>query len=1283
MTNQDIEISLARLRDEFIARLPERMAVLKTLFDTLIGGDEAAIAALHQSAHNLVGAAGVYGLRAVSHASRAIENIVNVLPTGRPLTLAEQTALRAAMDQLAAAAINPGDDLLPAPTARSSQPRIVVVDDDADQANWLRPVLENAGYQVQTFTSLEAFRAAALASDAPSAVIMDMVFAQGVDAGARIITELKTGVLEHTPVVFLSVRQDLQSRLAAYRSGAASYLTKPVTTADLLRVMGDIVALAPSSPYQVLLVDDDLDQLAAHAALLRQAGMTVQETDKPLQVLQILQEFAAEVLVLDMYMPQCSGPELAAALRDDKRHADKPIVYLSAETNVFRQLQALGRGGDHFLTKPVDPLHLSAVVGLHAQRYRQVRKSEDVMHAIAYERQRNQQAINAHALVSIANLAGDIIYANDKFCAVSGYSRDELMGQNHRLLKSAEHPPAFFDAMWHTISRGDIWSGELCNRSKDGTPYWVESTIIPFVDDNGLPYQYISIRTDITRVIQSQTDLRESEADQRALLNAFPGFIAAIDNNFIYTFANERLAALVGLPAPQIIGRHMRDVLGEQRFQSHVPEIMRARGGQIAATEQDYPATADHAQLYLEVMHVAGPVQSDGHQTCYVFGLDISQRKRAERDAELFKERLRRGQIFANIGTWEWDIKTGELFWTERIAALFGYPHGELETSYDNFLAAIHQDDRQSVIDAVNACVEYNTLYEIEHRVVWPDGTVRWLLERGATVRDTDGKALSMLGVVQDIDKRKRLELKLIESENHLRESKERFAFAVEGAGDGIWDWRIPSGEMLLSANYEGMLGYATGALTPTVQTWVASVHPDDLPRVQQNLQDYLEDKAPTYVVELRLLCQDDSYKWVLCRGTVVERDASGKPVRMIGIHSDISEQKMAQTALEKSRLDANRANQAKSEFLASMSHELRTPMNAILGFAQILEYDDQLNADQHDNVAEILKGGHHLLELINEVLDLAKIESGGVQLSLEPVDLAALAQDCSRLIEPLAAKRHISLALDVPPGTSVRADRTRLKQVLLNLLSNAVKYNREAGNVRLSVAPAAALCWRIVVTDTGPGIAPERIAELFQPFNRLDAEHSDVEGTGIGLTISRRLMEMMGGAIGVDSQPGVGSTFWIELPTAQTSAIAQTADIKGAAAAPGTSQQVQCVLCIDDNPVNLKLLAQMLGLRKNIHLLTSHTPELGIELALAHRPQLILLDINMPIMDGWQVLKIFKADARLKDIPVLAVTANALPRDIERGRAAGFADYLTKPLNVGQFLNSIDRYLVGSEEQA
>jgi len=358
--------------------------------------------------------------------------------------------------------------------------------------------------------------------------------------------------------------------------------------------------------------------------------------------------------------------------------------------------------------------------------------------------------------------------------------------------------------------------------------------------------------------------------------------------------------------------------------------------------------------------------------------------------------------------------------------------------------------------------------------------------------------------------------------------------------------------------------------------------------------------------------------------------------------------------------------------------------MNAIIGFAQIMQYDKDLSRDQADNVHEILKAGQHLLELINEVLDLAKVEAGRMEISREPVALNDLMEDVFSLVGNMARKNEVALGCGELEDVSVRADRTRLKQVLLNLVTNAIKYNTEQGQVRVHAEVQGETCVRIGVSDTGPGISPERVDDLFEPFNRLDAEHSGTEGTGIGLSFSKQVIELMGGELGLDTEVGCGSTFYVVLPAESLPALeAGYADPvePGPEAGNEEAGKRQTVLYIEDNPANLKLVEQILSHHAGTELISAHNAELGIELALSHRPSLILLDINLPGMSGYDILEIFQEDETLRQVPVIAITANAMPRDRERGKQAGFADYLTKPLDVAHFKQIVEAYLASAEE--
>ena len=378
---------------------------------------------------------------------------------------------------------------------------------------------------------------------------------------------------------------------------------------------------------------------------------------------------------------------------------------------------------------------------------------------------------------------------------------------------------------------------------------------------------------------------------------------------------------------------------------------------------------------------------------------------------------------------------------------------------------------------------------------------------------------------------------------------------------------------------------------------------------------------------------------------------------------------------LEAARAAADKANRAKSEFLSSMSHELRTPLNAVLGFAQLLASDKPPpTPSQLRSIDQILKGGWYLLQLINEILDLAMIESGKVTMSQESMGLSDVLKDCQAMVGPQAQKRGIRLVFNpMARPFFVHADRTRVKQVMINLLSNAIKYNRVGGSVTVTCGEGSDGMVRVSVADTGAGLSDEQIAHLFEPFNRLGQEEGAEEGTGIGLVVTKQLVELMHGAIGVDSDVGAGTTFWVELAASDEPVLEMAAFDTSTYIDQQIDAAPRTLLYVEDNPANLNLVEQLITRRPDLKLLTAIDGYAGIQLARTYQPDVILMDINLPGVSGFGCLKILQEDATTAHIPVMALSANAMPRDIEKGEEAGFFRYLTKPINVAQFMDALD----------
>ena len=432
---------------------------------------------------------------------------------------------------------------------------------------------------------------------------------------------------------------------------------------------------------------------------------------------------------------------------------------------------------------------------------------------------------------------------------------------------------------------------------------------------------------------------------------------------------------------------------------------------------------------------------------------------------------------------------------------------------------------------------------------------------------------------------------------------------------------------------------------------------------------------------DLTYVCKDGSRFPAVVSITAL-RDDYDELIGYLLIGADNSVRRQFEAELTQAKAVAEKANLAKSDFLSNMSHELRSPLNAILGFAQLMASDTAPQTEsQKESTAQILQAGWYLLDLINEILDLALIESGKLLLSMEPMSLDEVMLECRSMIEPQAGKFQVSMDFRAMPNSCfVRADRTRVKQILLNLLSNAIKYNHAGGTVTIECTLRSPERIRISVRDTGAGLSADQVGQLFQPFNRLGQQAGGEEGTGIGLVMTKRLIELMGGVIGVESTAGVGSVFWVEMIRAPTPRITAGKSNGGSVEAPTPhAHATHTLLYVEDNPANLMLVEQLIARRANTRLLSAADATAGIALARLHQPEVILMDINLPGISGIRALKLLREDPLTRHIPVIAISANAMPHDVRKGVEAGFFSYLTKPIRVEAFMTAMDVALEAS----
>jgi PAS domain S-box-containing protein len=801
------------------------------------------------------------------------------------------------------------------------------------------------------------------------------------------------------------------------------------------------------------------------------------------------------------------------------------------------------------------------------------RKQAEVALRVSLKELRDMRAaLDEHAIVAMTDAQGRITFVNDKFCTISKYSREELLGQDHRLINSGFHPKEFIRDLWTTISQGRVWQGEIKNRAKDGSFYWVGTTIVPFLNENGTPRQYVAIRTDITKRKRADEALRVSEERYRAMTNA-------------------------------------------------------------------------------------------SSQVRYYMSPDWSEMRQLQ----------------------------GENFLAST------------EATNRNWLQEyIHPDDQPRLLEAIRHAVQTGTVFELEHRVLRIDGTLGWTFSRALPIRNATGEIVEWFGAASDITAQKEAEEALRDSKQRLehytsdltREVAERTQ-DLEAARNYFRDFvlRAPIAMCVVEADgrivlrneqFVGLFGYDEAAV-PTLAEWWSCSSPDPeyrnwvLTNWTAAVQTAATQSRAITPVEYRVTCADGNVRHVEISGVTLEH-------AFLSTFVDVTERCQAEAELHRRRQEAEAANQAKSEFLATMSHEIRTPMNAILGTAQILERG-QLNADQQHLVGTIRTAGRSLLGILNDVLDLSKIEAGHFKLEQSPFVLSNVLSNLIDVLTPTAASKGLVLTLaPLPEGIdALIGDAQRLGQVLYNLTGNAVKFTA-TGQVTVSVALRSAhaglVALRFAVRDTGIGIAVDQIERLFDAFIQADsATQRQYGGTGLGLAISRQLVTLMGGEISVTSQPGEGSEFSFVLRMEAVASI--TEEAPKAVIASGLRLAGLHLLLVDDSTVNQDVARRLLALEGA----TCEIADDGRQAVERLRSgpgdfDLVLMDVQMPEMDGLEATRALRSELGLSSLPVIALTAATLPSQRERAAAAGMNDFIAKPLELDTMVAIILRHALSQSRR-
>ncbi|WP_229414055.1 hybrid sensor histidine kinase/response regulator [Massilia eurypsychrophila] len=929
--------------------------------------------------------------------------------------------------------------------------------------------------------------------------------------------------------------------------------------------------------------------------------------------------------------------------------------------------------------------------------------------SIATDAQGVIQIFNVGAERMLGYLAADVV---DKITPADISDPQEVIARAKTLTAELDTPISpGFEALVFKASRGieDIY--ELTYIRKDGSRFPAVVSVTALRDAEETIIGYLLIGTDNTARKEAEEALVRAGALQTAIFNSANFSSIATDAQGVIQIFNVGAERMLGYTAADVVDKITPANISDPQEVIERAESLSTELGE--AISPGFEALVFKASRGIEDIYELTYIRKDGSRFPAIvsvtalrdaqgtiigyllIGTDNTARKQAEE--ALVRAGALQTAIFnsANFSSIATDAQGVIQIFNVGAERMLGYTAADV---VDKITPANISDPQEVIERAESLSMELGEaispgfealvfkasrgiedIYELTY--IRKDGSRFAAIVSVTALRDAQGTIIGYLLIGTDNTARKQVEAEQALLDQSLRDQQFYTRSLIESNIDALMT-TDPRG-IISDVNHQ--MEKLTGCTRDELIGAPFKNYFTDQTRAEAGIKRVLrEGKVTNY--ELTALARDGKETVVSYNATTFyDRDRNLKGV--FAAARDVTDRKQFEhtlqinnVELESAKAAAEKANLAKSEFLSSMSHELRTPLNGVLGFAQLMQSETPPpTPSQQRSIQHILKGGWYLLRLINEILDLAMIESGKVTISSEPMCLAEVLQDCRGLIGAQADKRDIALVFPaVGTPVYIYADLTRVKQVMINLLSNAIKYNRPGGMVTVRCLAVGDNRVRVYVKDTGAGLAPAQIAQLFQPFNRLGQEDSTEEGTGIGLVVTKQLVELMGGQIGVESAPGVGTEFWVEFaaahePALSTLAVAAPAEGVNAPLPALTPSAQRTLLYVEDNPANLALVELLIERRTDLKLLTAINAHLGIVLARTCQPDLILMDINLPGMSGYGALKVLQSDPATAHIPVMALSANAVPRDIEKGIDAGFFRYLTKPINVVEFMDALD----------